>query len=261
MRYIAIDTNFWIYVASGVSPDDGKRNPGLYYKIIELLESLIQDQSIEIVVPEVIIQELVSHDEKLRSGIAKTENRKKVRLKEFRSFGKNLNGQDQQLLEELAKRVDESLENDVEIARSYHQRVKDIISSSRKIAISDAVKIQCSDWAFKKLPPFHGEKSSMADALIFFSVVEFIDSIKEELPFDDDYIYPESYFVTYNKKDFGEDQFFDGLREIAESRNIHFSTSITDTVFELTKTVNKEIEEELLRKELLETEYDYYKNL
>jgi rRNA-processing protein FCF1 len=115
-----------------VTPDDGKRNPDLYYRVIDLLESLIQDQNVEIVVPEVIIQELMTHDNKLRQGIMKAENRKRARLKEFRSFNKNLIDEDKILLEQIAKKIDKNLDKDVELAESYHQRVKDIINSSRK---------------------------------------------------------------------------------------------------------------------------------
>lgn len=72
--------------------------------------------------------------------------------------------------------------------------VEDIMRLGYKIPIDEKILTQAAQWGLKKLPPFASNKNSMGDAVLFLSLVNYLDQFEESI----------LYFVTDNKDDFSK---------------------------------------------------------
>lgn len=179
MYHLFLDTCVWIDLA--VNQDS----------LIPKLFKLIEDSKVRIVVPELVKQEWDSNKKKIisqitkkivdaqRSSITYLSFIEKSEYEDFRAFISSANPQT------MGKNL----------AEDRIQRIESIINSesSLRIPISDSGKVIAIEHALQKKAPFH-MKNSMADALIFFTIVEWVNNNNPD----------KSIFVTLNTRDFSD---------------------------------------------------------
>lgn len=262
MTDVFIDTNFWIYLASGVDPSDPKKkNPGLYYKVIDKLTDLVENGAIMLITTEIVQNEWKKHEEKAQIAVIKAMERRDNRLKGLRAFGKGLSDDAKAKLQEVETELATKLTTEVEEAESYYKAARSLLFDRAVIIpVSKEIKAKCSDWALEKRHPFHEEKSSMADALIFFSAIDYLDRKASSILSSGKY-FGQSIFISFNKRDFGDGELFPSLKEVADTVRLQYSVDLSKSVFAmegamLTMQEMKELEREILYEE----ERDFYEN-
>lgn len=72
--------------------------------------------------------------------------------------------------------------------------IDEIMDLGTKIPIDDKILVQAAKWGLKNVPPFAPKKNSTGDAVLFFSIMNFLENFKD----------PILYFITDNKDDFSE---------------------------------------------------------
>ncbi len=171
MYYLALDTNIWLNLLKEGTASDNSLN---------FLDHWIDGQHIKILLPEIIVTEWKRN----------RENKKKVLIQDWRDF-----------LNRAKKIFDSSYVNDVITSEYVEQRVEkqleiveDIFDNHAiVIPITENVKLKSVEKALEKKAPFH-RKSSMADALILHSFLDYIES--QQLM--------GCFFITNNTDDFSE---------------------------------------------------------
>lgn len=76
--------------------------------------------------------------------------------------------------------------------------VQEVMELGMKIPTSDKIKLEATDWALEKHAPFHKDKNSIGDAILFLSLMDFLERDSESKGI--------LYFVTDNKTDFSEER-------------------------------------------------------
>lgn len=206
---IIIDTCSWINLA----------NESFEKNYLTLLEALIDKGQINLIVPEIVIDEWNKHkvDRVLNSRLASLN----TKIKHARSISKLLDEDKMFRLDDLiseVSRLKPRIENE---ARKGIKIIDQLFTSERtiKLKITDDLKLIASEWAIEKLPPF-GEKNSMKDALIFLSSIEFLKGKVGE----------ENYFISDNITDFAlrieKGDFSPHLKSLADSVGLKFIPNI-----------------------------------
>jgi chaperonin cofactor prefoldin len=157
--YLILDTNWWMFLALS----DHK-------PVLNELKSKIEDGSIILLVPSVVLKEWKKH----KKGVLK-------KIEE--SITDNL------------KTIKNNAKKDAEA--QYTAVCNFIEKRSKKIKVSSKVIHKAVNFALRKKAPFHRNKNSIADALIIFSTIEFL---KKENNLGKD----NAIFVSYNHTDFSE---------------------------------------------------------
>ncbi|OSX90164.1 PIN domain-containing protein [Bacillus mycoides] len=99
----------------------------------------------------------------------------------------------------------------------------------RRINTKNEFKVQAADLALEKHPPFHRNKNSVADAILFLSVLSFLEKEPDAI----------LYFVTDNKSDFSDvnnqSNIHPLLKQMAEEKGItlHYSLDLNTTLEEI----------------------------
>ncbi|MGX4583046.1 PIN domain-containing protein [Paenibacillus chitinolyticus] len=184
---VVIDTCVWIDIAN--NKEDS---------FLKALESLIVKKFLKLVIPEqVLVEWNRNKDERIisekRKWIENFQN-KVSELKLICSIDKNpelIN-----LLNLLEDSLNRDLTNIVADYESYTERIDKLLSHPNSIHLTDSVNVknQAVDFALKKKAPFY-KKNSMADALIFFSTLEYSELKKDSGGY--------TMFITKNHNDFG----------------------------------------------------------
>ncbi|MDF9761379.1 DNA-directed RNA polymerase subunit M/transcription elongation factor TFIIS [Peribacillus simplex] len=98
-------------------------------------------------------------------------------------------------LSELISQAEQFKTKQVEyIGQNTISVVEDVMKLGHKIPTEDNIKIEAANWGLLKHPPFHKDKNSTGDTILFLSLVNYLEKASE----------PILYFVTDNKTDFSE---------------------------------------------------------
>ncbi|HXA03067.1 MAG TPA: PIN domain-containing protein [Cytophagaceae bacterium] len=170
MIYLILDTCTWLNLLD----DSNKRdNP------IDSIELWVENENIKLLAPEILLKEW-------ENNLARNTDRLKKEWDGFEEKAIALFGKDY---------VKEKINSDVIdyfIDKQLKRAEALLKNCSTKIPISDIQRIEATHLAFEKKRPFHKDKSSMADALIFLSMRDYIRN----------YSLKECYFITDNYDDF-----------------------------------------------------------
>ncbi|MEH7454004.1 PIN domain-containing protein [Gottfriedia acidiceleris] len=182
--YICLDTCTWINVVE-------KGN----LKVLVDLWDLNYQQDAKLLVPE---QVRIEWDRNKNSAINEKEmNKLKDIINKTKSFNEILveEGEKKEELNKLIRNIEsEYLVEVEEINNNYINFADEIMDIGRKISTTEQVKLKSVDLALEKLPPFHSGKNSIGDAIIFNSLIEYLENFNN----------PVLYFITDNKTDFSE---------------------------------------------------------
>lgn len=221
--YMFLDTCVWINIA-----DKGRFD--LFAKLADLNE---QQDAILLIPEQLRIEWDKNKKEKLIINKRNEFNDMIKKTKKFRDIMITEDEQKRQL-DTLITEVESVLTQQIEyVNQETISLIDQILDFGTPIHTNDKIKLAAIDMALQNMAPFHKNKNSMGDALLFQSL---IDKLKEEK----DAIL---YFVTDNKADFSEDKdrapfkMHPDLLNMAQKHGIEIRYSL-----ELPKTIDEIIE-------------------
>lgn len=125
------------------------------------------------------------------------------------------------------------------LAEVYFDRIDKLLKGSEIFTISDSIKLDMANRALTKQAPFHNSKNNMADALLYFGAVDYVNKNNQ--------IATDLLFVTSNYKEFNDPNNFSKIHPDLYKGNVHFSNNLAQAL--------------KMRKEVIDLmdEYDEYK--
>lgn len=231
MSYInvVIDTCVWIDLANG-KYDEGQ---------LELLEDLVEDHSIFLVIPEQILNEWNRNkEERVIKNKESILNKAMIIINDTIKVAKSASRSDlsdqleltkltlektsPEILkkhEDLSKRID---------ALFHHQYTTQINLNETKKVLNRVV-----DSALKNTSPFFYEKKkSTGDAVIFFSILEFLENNESK----------RVYFISTNGEDFGKGELHSNLADLIEGYEFTYFMSLPKAIEDMKEWSNDIIE-------------------
>ena len=181
MHYLILDTCVWVNLA--VSE----------FFLVAKLTRLIEEKKVTVVIPELVRTEWEGCKNTILSQITDEVVKGYRAYNNFISF---LNQNNYTDLDESILSFNPSLIG-AELSNSRIFAIEQILDSdvAIQLPVSDWSKNMAIEHALQKKAPFRS-RNSMADALIFFSAVEWVNTKKPD----------NSFFVTHNTKDFSDPQ-------------------------------------------------------
>ncbi len=181
MHYLILDTCVWVNLA--VSE----------FSLVAKLARFIEEKKVTLVIPELVRTEWEGCKNTILSQITDELVKGYRSYNNFISFlhQNNYTDFDESILSFNPSSIGAELSNSRILA------IEQILDSdvAIQVPVSGWSKNMAIEHALKKKAPFRS-RNSMADALIFFSAVEWVDTKKPD----------NSFFVTHNTKDFSEPQ-------------------------------------------------------
>ena len=194
MIYICLDTCTWIYLANGIEPS----------KLLTYLKNEIEEDSLRIILPEIIIDEWNRNKSTaVHNQIRRAIKENKEQLDNLKNligrsaidlFGETDESDEiEDLIEKLQKKLDKNSYLFTEKANTNIKLIEDIFLDARteKIAITKSTLNTAAQMAINKEAPFK-TKNSMADAVIFIEYIKYLKKNKIK----------GAYFISWNHTDF-----------------------------------------------------------
>ena len=119
--------------------------------------------------------------------------------------------------------------------------VEDIMTLGHKITTDDKTLTQAAQWGLKKLPPFASNKNSMGDAVLFLSLMNYLEQFEHSI----------LYFVTDNKDDFSKSKVYPDIHEM----HSHFIDYANEKGIEIRYFINLEEALNHILEEVTDHEY------
>jgi len=164
MASIIIDTSSWIDLAKPK-----------FSNILEKLEEYKEQGLLELLTNDIIVAEWYRNKE---ATITNIEQSIKSHAKSARKIVEFLEEPDKTNFENILNNYKSKETIELDIANSHIERVEKLLNSSTITLIDDKLKIVMANRAIEKLAPFHNSKNNMADALIIFSAINWVNEFK-----------------------------------------------------------------------------------
>jgi len=178
---LIIDTNWWIYLTQEEN-----------IKFLKLITEKLNKGEFRILVPELVIKEWENNLQQTKHS---AQNSIKNQAKNANKIGKYLDEPEKSQLDEILKKYKTEEDNRLTIVQKTIDSIESIIKSkSVIIPISDKTKNKVIEYGILKKAPFQ-TKNSTADAIIFFSAMEYLEENTDPEVSD-------SIFISYNSNDF-----------------------------------------------------------
>ena len=213
------------------------------YSLIQKLSQLVEDGEVVVVLPEIIRDEW-----KVGKSYAAAQIQKEI-IDSIRAAKKLIplfDGVESETLEKVLNKIDPKVFGQT-VASERIQAIDCLLESEKTILlpVTDYVRSLVVTHGLNKKKPF-GEKNSMADAILFFTVIEWADQTQPEFLF----------FVTHNTKDFSDvkngdnDTLFlerlnQDLQPYVQKNGMKYFTIIGKALNEIDKSIATEEEIEL----------------
>ena len=175
MASVIIDTSSWMELAKPK-----------FHNILDQLTEMAEYDQIEILTNKILKDEWNRHKEKTIVGIKESI---RTYAKSASTIQSLLSIEEAEQLNNILLKYKEVEKEQLDLAEKHYQKV-----NATNIAISDELKARMSDRAVSKKAPFHNSKNNMADALIIFSAIDWVNINK--------LIQQDLLFVSGNHKEF-----------------------------------------------------------
>lgn len=215
MHLIMLDTCVWLYMSSQKAE----------IPMLNALEHLVEDGSIQILLPDLIRTEYERNKDKV---VEATRKRLASEFRVVRGVVESFGGEGKEAALEALNDVNHRLPILSEATQNTVQRVFKLFDMACEITISDSAKIRAAERAILKKAPFHKHKNSVADAVLAEAFNEFRASHVGE--------YETFRFVTHNVTDFsGKDhrQPHDDFSDIFNDSTSLFFNSTSSAIEDL----------------------------
>ncbi|MFK0277407.1 PIN domain-containing protein [Ensifer sp. NPDC090286] len=185
MLRILVDTCVWLDLAK-----DYRNQP-----VIAALEDVIRGGEIELLVPQVVIEEFARNKDRVASDAKRSLQAHFSLVKDaVRRFGDD-NSTDATI--RALNEADHSAVYKGEAVNASMERIEAMLHAAVAIPATDAIKARAADRALRNMAPCHKQKNSIADAVI---IETYADELSQADRPDDQFS-----FVTHNKADFGRE--------------------------------------------------------
>jgi hypothetical protein len=209
---LLIDTCVWLDLAKDTSNKT----------IIMTIKSLIDSESIKILLPNIIKEEFLRNKSKIIDNSKKKISREIKNVKEIVTQY-DLSDNKSTILNSLTD-INHKLPMLSDLISEQVELIWEIIESIDELEINDSDKIKSSDRALLKKAPFHNKKESMADSLI-------IELFFRNAKIDNQYNY---HFVTHNTNDFSSSTdkrvYHSDFENYFSINNINYSTDLLSLI-------------------------------
>lgn len=184
MLKMLVDTCVWLDMAK--SPSQSKN--------LEILLHLRTDKLIDFIVPKVVLEEFERNRDRVIAEHAKSITTTLSRAREIvvAQGGKKRS----KTLWRLFDEADSPIKPPKAVAEVAAEQIETLIQAGDIIETTDAMKLRAAERAIQKKAPFHREKNSFNDALIFEAYADYIS--QNDKPRD------RFAFVTHNTRDFSD---------------------------------------------------------
>lgn len=184
MFNVLIDTSVWLDIAA-----NQKQTP-----MLSLLQKLVKEGTVKLLVPQLVLAEFQKNRERVAKASAKSLSSHFQQVKEaIRKADGNARQKDK-ILDYLAD-VNHRIPFLGSAAEGILDEIEVLLKAAPPIEASDAVKVRAANRALSRKAPCHHEnKNSVADAVIFETYLECVQTM--------DAPRKRFAFVTHNKSDF-----------------------------------------------------------
>lgn len=216
MTHLLIDTCVWLDIAKSTKGEN----------ILHLLEQLVNEDKIELILPEIVLTEFERNKDRTIASAKKSvsDHIKKVRELVHSYSDKDIR---QNILSEL-NNLDHLIPIKSDIITYSIVRIETLFKQSIVINLDNDIQLKAADRAINKLAPFHLSKNSIGDAIIIESYAKLMRENKEE----------NFAFVTHNKNDFslqnGNQKLpHEDLKDLFENSDSKYFIDLIDCVKEI----------------------------
>jgi PIN domain len=254
MHYLLLDTNTWIYLANGTEP----------VRLLTFIKEEVDAGNIRVLLPDIIINEWDRNKEStVKVGTLKYFNEATESLERISKLlgDKGERNVFSFLLDEPDEKdyfkdvYDKLRSKREEIEEAIHENIKLIDElfahvSTIVIQTKQEVMVKAGETALKKEPPFL-KKNSFADAVIFFSFIDYVKANAMEGAF----------FITYNTDDFcekkeGKKTLHKNMAAYIEDVKAGFYTIVGEALNTIKEDILSKEEIELIRLQQEEARYE-----
>ncbi len=208
MASVIIDTSSWIELAKPK-----------FSNILDKLEEYVQYGQLEILMNDIIVEEWYRNKKSTTKNI---EASIRSHAKSARKIVEFLEEPNKSTFENILDNYQANESIELEIANRHIERVEKFLNESTITVISEQLKGEMSERAVSKIAPFHNSKNNMADALIIFSAIEWVNEHK--------LIQTDLIFVSENYKEFGDPRNVNNvhpdIKKDSKKANIIFTNNI-----------------------------------
>ncbi|MCJ7933324.1 MAG: PIN domain-containing protein [Chryseobacterium sp.] len=179
---LLIDTCVWLDLAKSVKNE----------KLLSLLEEFLHNEEIELIVPQIVIDEFSRNKERIIFDASKSMS---SHFKTVKNLVEEHSDKDfkETILTQL-NNIDKKIPLMGESVSSSISRIEKLLSESEILEITDAIKLNATQRAIEKQAPFHNSKNSIGDAIIIETLNDYkIKNIAQEFAI---------IFITHNTNDF-----------------------------------------------------------
>lgn len=208
MASVIIDTASWIQLAKPK-----------YNNLLTQLEQLVEEGSLQILKNDIIDDEWNRNKDRTLRDITssiKEYAKSAVKMKEL------LPDSEGAALEQIITKYQTKEAEQVALAESHYNRVNKLINEAKDVGISDELKLRMVDRSLKKKAPFHNSRNNMADALIIFSAIEWVNEHK--------LVQHALLFISGNHKEFADptnlSEVHPEILEEAKDADVYFTSDI-----------------------------------
>ncbi|SUX48778.1 PIN domain-containing protein [Chryseobacterium indoltheticum] len=183
MKYkLLIDTCVWLDLAKSVKNE----------KLISLLEEFLQNGEIELIVPEIVIDEFSRNKERIIIDAGKSMS---SHFKTVKNLVEEHSDKDfkETILTQL-NNIDKKIPILGESVSSSISRIEKLLNESEILEVTNDIKLSATQRAIEKLAPFHNSKNSIGDSIIIETLNDYkIKNSVQEFAI---------IFITHNTNDF-----------------------------------------------------------
>lgn len=240
MNYLILDTNIWVYLANGYNSSTNKHSNEVQSSLLGKLLEYVDSGEIKLIVNDIIIEEWDRNKSAKAEQIDRFEKKIDSNANHIKSIKEFLSKEDLGSLHVIHEHYIEAIKKKIAECQYHIDQVEELLKSkSTIITVSDEIKKQITDFAFRKKAPFHRNKNNFADAAIIFSTVDYLaDKV--------DGFQHNSIFVSNNTEDFcvskTDHTIHPDLIETFESVNLQFETHL-GSALSLSKKLTDDLRE------------------
>ena len=184
MLRMLVDTCVWLDMAK--TPSQSKN--------IDILTSLRAEELVDIIVPQIVLDEFLRNRDRVIGEYAKSIATTLSRAKEI--VVQQGSGKRTKALDKLFDKANSQIRTPKDVAEAAAKQIEALLQAGHIMKITDFMKLRASERAIQTMAPFHRDKNSFNDALI---IEAYADCVKERIKPRDRFA-----FVTHNHRDFSD---------------------------------------------------------
>lgn len=220
MAKLILDTCSWLDLAKPK-----------YFEVLEELEEQIADGITVLITCDIIIEEWERNKEKI---IGQIQDSIKSYAKNALKISNYLPKTERKEIKIILQKYSSFEKEQLNLAESHYKKVESLLKSSQIYEINDKLKVEILNRALKKEAPFHNSKNNIADALIFFGAIEYVE--------ENYVIATDILFVSQNTTDFADPRNKSEIHPELKNNKVFYSNNIASAI-KMRKEVIDEMDE------------------